>query len=80
MPIYEYVAEESGKPPVVIELLRASADADAPVEDPDGKGRVFKRRLSVVSLGAGGQGQVASGHVHSGGCGCGKPRGACGLS
>lgn len=83
MPIYEYIAEEAGKKPVVIELLRAAADADKPVEDPEGKGRVFKRRLSVVSLGGGngaaGASGPAGGHVHSGTCGCGKPRGSCGM-
>lgn len=80
MPIYEYVAEAPGKDPVVIELLRAAADADKPVEDPEGKGRVFRRRLSVVSLGvSGAPGAPAGGHVHSGTCGCGKPRGSCGM-
>ena len=54
MPIYEYVCEEPGKEPEVIELLRSAADADKPVPDPDGKGRVFKRRLSVFA--SGGQG------------------------
>ena len=78
MPIYEYVCEEDGDR---IELLRPMSQADAPVEDPAGKRRVFKRVQSVfaaqgaavgVSTGGGG------GHVHSGGCcPCGKGRGAC---
>lgn len=85
MPLYEYVAEAPGQEPVVIELLRSAKDADAPVSDPEGKGRVFRRRLSVVSLGSGGAASAvsaaagATGHVHSGSCGCGKPRGSCGL-
>lgn len=83
MPIYEYICEEPGKEPVVIELLRNAADADKPVPDPDGKGRVFRRRLSVfASGGKGGPEGLAvgpGGHVHSGSCGCGKPRGSCGM-
>lgn len=77
MPLYEYVCEKDG---TVLELLRPMSQADEPVEDPEGKGRVFKRRQSTfassgssVSLGVSG-----GGHVHSGSCGCGKPRGACG--
>lgn len=82
MPIYEYEcvnpAPKTGENPVVIELLRSAADADKPVVDPDGKGRVFKRKLSLVTTG--GQGAAASGgHVHSSSCGCGKPRGSCGM-
>lgn len=79
MPLYEYVCEEPGKPPVVIELIRPASEADAPVPDPEGKGRVFKRRLSRVALGASSQGGAGGGHVHTGSCGCGKPRGSCGM-
>ncbi len=78
MPIYEYVCETDGDR---IELLRPMSQADAPVEDPAGKGRKFARVLSVfaaqgagVGIGTGGGG----GHVHSGGCGCGKPMSQCG--
>lgn len=79
MPIYEYICEEPGKEPVVIELIRSAADADKPVHDPEGKGRVFKRRLSLIASGVhGGPGAAGGGHVHSGTCGCGKPRGSCG--
>jgi len=83
MPIYEYEAIEDGE---VIELLRTMKDADAPVEDPAGRGRTFRRRLSV--FGVSGAASAASpssslsaggGHVHSAGCGCGKPMGSCGL-
>lgn len=76
MPLYEYVCEEKGKEPVVIELLRSAADADKPVEDPEGKGRVFKRRLSVFASG----GTGASGtHVHTGSCCCGRAPGSCSM-
>ncbi|CAG0948514.1 hypothetical protein PHYC_00034 [Phycisphaerales bacterium] len=73
MPLYEYVCEEPGKEPVVIELLRSAAEADRPVPDPEGKGRVFRRRLSVFSSGGGG------GHVHTQACACGKKQGSCGM-
>jgi hypothetical protein len=83
MPLYEYVCEEPGKPPVVIELLRSASQADAPVPDPEGKWLVFRRRLSVfaaggAAAGGGGQAAPAGGHVHSGTCGCGRMRGSCG--
>jgi predicted nucleic acid-binding Zn ribbon protein len=72
MPIYEYAAEDGTK----VELLRAMKDADKPVTDPDGKGRAFKRIASTfASGGTGGQ----TGHVHTGSCGCGKPKGSCGM-
>lgn len=76
MPLYEYVCEEPGREPVVIELLRAAKDADKPVADPEGKGRVFRRRLSVFS--SGGAAGAGGGHVHTGTCGCGKRQGGCG--
>ncbi|MDX2132656.1 MAG: hypothetical protein SFY69_11460 [Planctomycetota bacterium] len=71
MPLYEYVHTEPGKPPVVIELLRSVAQADDPVPDPEGRGRVFTRRLSVFAA-AGGS------HVHTSSCACGKAPGSCG--
>jgi hypothetical protein len=81
MPIYEYVCEEPGKKAVVIELLRSVADADKPVPDPENKGRVFKRKLSMFATGGAAAPGAApsSGHVHSGSCGCGKRRGSCGM-
>ena len=80
MPIYEYICEEPGKEPVVIELIRPAADADKPVPDPEGKGRMFRRRLSVFAAGgsAAPGPSAGGGHVHSGMCGCGKRRGSCG--
>lgn len=78
MPLYEYECVEPGKPPVVLELLRAAADADKPVPDPEGRGRVFRRRLSVFAAG-GASGTAGGGHVHSGTCGCGKQPGSCGM-
>jgi hypothetical protein len=78
MPIYEYESVEDG---AVIELLRSMKDADAPVEDPEGRGRTFRRRLSVFGVSGSSEALAPSGggHVHSAGCGCGKPMGSCGL-
>ena len=47
MPIYEYESVQDGE---VIELLRLMKDADLPVEDPTGKGRSFRRRVSVFGV------------------------------
>ena len=73
MPLYEYVCEQDG---AVIELLRPMSQADEPVEDPDRKGRVFKRRQSTFAssgLSIGGSGGGGGG----GCCPCGKGAGAC---
>jgi putative FmdB family regulatory protein len=80
MPIYEYECAADG---TVIELIRPMADADKPVQDPDGKGRVFKRKHSVFASSGSPTPTSASGggggHVHTGSCGCGRrPGGSCG--
>jgi hypothetical protein len=76
MPQYEYVSAQDGE---VITLLRSMKDADAPVEDPAGKGRTFTRKHSVFGVsGASASVAPASTHVHSGTCGCGKPQSQCG--
>lgn len=78
MPLYEYICEQDG---TVIELIRPMADADKPVADPAGRGRVFKRRHSTFAAkGASLPVSGGGGHVHSGSCGCGKPRGSCGMN
>lgn len=79
MPMYEYVCAEDGS---VVEALRSMADADKPLADPDGKGRTFTRRLSLVALGgarAGSSGTSDAGAAsHTGGsCACGKRHGSC---
>ncbi|MCC6428796.1 MAG: zinc ribbon domain-containing protein [Phycisphaerales bacterium] len=76
MPIYEYTCHEDGS---VIELIRPMAQADAPVEDPSGKGRTFTRTHSTFQTGssASSSSLPQSSHIHSGSCGCGKPRGSC---
>ncbi len=76
MPQYEYVCEADGE---VITLLRSMKDADAPVEDPAGKGRVFVRKHSVFGVSGTSAGPAAGGHVHTGACcPCGKPQSQCG--
>ncbi|MBM4108568.1 MAG: zinc ribbon domain-containing protein [Phycisphaerae bacterium] len=72
MPLYEYVCEEDG---TRVEALRPMAQADEPLPDPEGRGRVFKRALSTFSTGAAGAGQSAP---VGGCCPCGKPGGGCG--
>jgi putative FmdB family regulatory protein len=77
MPIYEYVCETDGER---IELLRPMSQADAPVEDPAGKGRTFKRVASTFAAqGAAhvGAGARAAGGGGGGCCPCGKAHGAC---
>jgi putative FmdB family regulatory protein len=77
MPLYEYVCETDG---TRVELLRTMAEADAPVRDPDGKGRVFTRVLSVFAGhgSAASPGQLSGSSARAGGCcPCGKDAGAC---
>ena len=50
MPQYEYESLEDGD---VLTLLRPMAEADQPVEDPEGRGRTFRRRHSVFGVGTG---------------------------
>lgn len=78
MPLYEYIAKEDG---TKLELLRPMSQADAPVDDPDGKGRTFIRAHSTFASkanAASASTSWGSGHVHSGTCGCGKKPGSCG--
>jgi hypothetical protein len=77
MPIYEYVCEHDGS---VVELLRPIGDADKPVKDPQGKGRVYKRAHSTFATGGASTGASSSNLLarNTGGCcPCGKGRGAC---
>lgn len=73
MPLYEYVSQSDG---AVIELLRPIAQADDPVTDPDGKGRIFMRRHSTFSTGA--TAGVSASAPSGGCCPCGKRAGSCG--
>lgn len=73
MPVYEYQCEQDG---TIVELIRPMGRADEPVDDPEGKGRVFRRLQSAVRAGkAGGSVSLPA----SGGCcPCGKNQGGCG--
>jgi hypothetical protein len=73
MPLYEYQSIEDGQ---TITLLRSMREADAPVADPEGRGRTFVRRQSTFSVSGS---PVGATHVHRGpGCACGNPHGPCG--
>jgi hypothetical protein len=72
MPIYEYAAEDG----TTLELIRPMSQADAPVEDPDGKGRTFTRKHSTFS--AGSPSPDRSLPTSGGCCPCGKTNGGCG--
>ena len=75
MPLYEYVCETDD---TRIELLRPMRDADAPVDDPEGKGRTFTRALSMPMLRSAPGEQSPASAPSRGMCGCGKPHGSCG--
>ncbi|TVQ55579.1 MAG: zinc ribbon domain-containing protein [Phycisphaerales bacterium] len=74
MPLYEYRCEEDG---TTIELLRPMAEADAPVDDPSGRGRSFKRVQSSFLTGESktGRSDRNASRPHGGGCPCCTPRG-----
>ncbi len=73
MPQYEYEALEDGH---VVTLLRPMSAADDPVEDPDGKGRSFKRRHSVFGVGSTAASTLPA--PQPGSCACGLAPGSCG--
>jgi len=81
MPVYEYICEEDG---TRIELIRPMRDADAPVEDPERKGRKFTRAMSEVMVGKAATGSSlpmtgpGQGPGTGGMCGCGRRHGSCG--
>ena len=71
MPLYEYRCDEDGS---TLTLLRSMAQADDPVEDPDGRGRSFSRVHSTFMVEA--PSTPRGGFDVRGGCGCGH--GGCG--
>jgi putative FmdB family regulatory protein len=77
MPLYEYECEQDGS---VIEVLRSMADADKPLDDPDGKGRHFKRRQSTFATGAAVTASSGRSVPLGGCCPCGKAAGSCGAA
>ena len=76
VPIYEYECEQDGS---VIELLRSMADADKPVQDPEARGRTYKRKHSTFATGGGSEARGVDLMSRQGGCcPCGKTVGGCG--
>ena len=67
MPLYEYRCEEDG---TLVTLLRPMAQADAPVDDPEGLNRTFTRVQSVFQVDAPAPAR-GSGGPPAGGCGHG---------
>jgi putative FmdB family regulatory protein len=74
MPIYEYICEKDG---AVVELLRPMSRADEPVEDPEGRGRTFKRKHSTFATGSV-EARTSPLPRAGGCCPCGKTHGGCG--
>lgn len=74
MPIYEYVCEHDGER---LELLRPMSQADAPVDDPKGQGRVFRRVASTFAAQGSGSPQSVGLPTSGGCCPCGKNAGSC---
>lgn len=77
MPLYEYESPEDGE---IVTLLRPMSEADDPVEDPDGRGRTFRRRHSVFGVGGGTPALAAPSPPMGGCCPCGKGAHQCGRS
>lgn len=76
MPLYEYTCDADG---TVLELIRPMSQADAPVKDPEGKGRLFKRRVSTFAAGGESSGGSSLLYRNTGSCcPCGKSHGGCG--
>ena len=71
MPLYEYICQKDGQ---VLELMRPMDQADDPVDDPDGHGRTFARKISTFSPTSG-----SANLPMGGGCGCGNPNGPCSM-
>lgn len=69
MPLYEYRCPDDGE---TVTLLRPMADADKPVDDPQGLGRSFARVQSTFAVGSGGSSEPSFK-----GCACGNPHGPC---
>lgn len=75
MPMYEYECEQDGE---IITLLRPMRDADAPVDDPRGRGRTFRRRHSTFATSGGAEASGGASLPIGGCCPCGKSAGQCG--
>ena len=77
MPIYEYVCEKCEHE--FEHLARSMAARNDTVECPKCGSKKTGRKLTVCAVKADSHpsAPARSGHVHSGGCGCGRPHGSC---
>jgi hypothetical protein len=73
LPLYEYIADDGA----ILELLRPMADADNPVEDPEGRGRTFRRKLSTFAAASSSDVRAGGVPLNQGCCPCGKAPGGC---
>lgn len=76
MPMYEFHCEACEKS---FDHMTTMSQRDAKVVCPHCGSKKTGRKLSAVGVGAGSArpGAAGGGHVHSGGCGCGRPHGSC---
>jgi putative FmdB family regulatory protein len=80
MPIYEFHCDACDTD---FEQMSSMSARDQKAACPQCGSKKTGRKLSVVSVGTGGEkasGSPGGGHVHSGACGCGKPMGSCGMN
>ncbi|HVX85418.1 MAG TPA: zinc ribbon domain-containing protein [Phycisphaerae bacterium] len=80
MPIYEFHCDECD---ATFEQMTSMSQRDAKVKCPACGSKKTGRKLSVVAVGTAGASAGAAsagGHTHSSMCGCGKPRGSCGMN
>ncbi len=76
MPVYEFHCSACD---ATFDHMTTIAARDQAVSCPQCGSKRTGRKLSTVMVGAGKPtpGGSGGGHVHSGGCGCGKPHGSC---
>ena len=77
MPIYEYECRKCGKD--FEELAKSMSACGEAMACPECGSTKTSRKLSVFAVKSEGGSAAASGagHVHSGGCGCGRAPGSC---
>lgn len=74
MPLYEYKCQDCGDD---FELL---VTASTQPRCPSCGSEKLEKQFSTFSASGASAGSGGSGHVHSAGCGCGRPQGSCGLN
>lgn len=79
MPIYEYQCQKCRNN--FEHLAKSMSHSDDAVACPACGSRKTSRKFSVFAVsGGGGAASASATHQHSGTCGCGKPRGSCGMN